>query len=392
VIDRRRPVPEMVVILLPALYILAAHAGVSGHTVPPLPVVEVGGISAQLIWAVAILAFGVLLMACVLLLLNREPDGSSWDAPDGSKGTPGQHLRHLTRLLRSIRAMNGLIVAEREGGPLAEKACLLLTASRGYRMAWIGVVQPGDKRVYPVAQAGLEKGYLEEIVVTWDDSPTGQGPTGQAIKTGEPVVMRDIETAPEFRPWREEALKRGYRSSAAIPLRFKGEVLGALNVYAEQPEAFGIEEVGVLQEVADHLAYALASIRLEAELAEARRQAAPAQAAFDNVPVGLIVTDAQGNVTGINGRMLGVLAGCEGQDQIVGRAALRDLPVFRGADARSCVDRVLVRREAAACEVEVPGADEAQTRRLRCRGVPVTDEGGALRESVWLVEEVRVPV
>jgi putative methionine-R-sulfoxide reductase with GAF domain len=244
----------MVAMLLPASYILAAQASTSGAAALLPPFVEIGGMSVSLIWAVAILAFGVLLMACVLLLLNREPEPPSWDTPEGTKGTPGQHLRHLTRLLRSIRAMNGLIVAEREGGPLAEKACQLLTVSRGYRMAWIGLVHEGDKQVHPVAQAGFENGYLDRIVITWDDLPTGQGPTGQAIKSGEPAVMRDIETAPEYRPWREEALKRGYRSSAAIPLRFKGQVLGALSVYAEQPEAFGIEEVGVLQEVADHLA------------------------------------------------------------------------------------------------------------------------------------------
>jgi len=348
---------------------------------------ELGGMSPSLVWAIAILAFGVLLMACVLLLLNREPEGTAWDAPNGTKGTPGQHLRHLTRLLRSIRAMNGLIVAEREGGPLAEKACQLLTASRGYLMAWIGLVKEGDARVHPAAQAGFDDGYLDDIVITWDDSPTGQGPTGQAIKTAEPAVMRDIETAPEFRPWRDEALKRGYRSSAAIPLRFKGEVLGVLNVYAEQPEAFGIEEVGVLQEVADHLAYALASIRLEDELVEARRRTDAAAAAFEHAPIGLIVTDGQGNVSRLNGRMQGLLNGYSGPEQAGERTQLRDLPVMRGDDARACVERVLARGERAECEVELPAGDEGRARRLTCRGVPVLDDAGAVRESVWLVDE-----
>ncbi|NLW49682.1 MAG: GAF domain-containing protein [Candidatus Brocadiaceae bacterium] len=340
--------------------------------------------SATLVWAIAILAFGVLLMACVLLLLNREPEESAWDAPDGMRGSPGQHLRHLTRLLRSIRAMNSLIVAEREGESLAQKACHLLTASRGYRMAWIGLVRAGDLRVHPVAQAGFENGYLDRIVITWDDSPTGEGPVGRAIKTGGPTVMRDIETAPEFRPWREEALKRGYRSCAAIPLRFKGDVLGALSVYAEQPEAFGIEEVGVLQEVADHLAYALASIRLEQDLAAMRRECAPARAAFDYAPIGLIVTDAQGNITALNGCVRGLL-GAEGEER---PRALRDLAAFRRGDARAGVSRVLSQREAVRCDLEVQGADKAEPRRLTCRGVPIFGEDGVLQETVWVVEDI----
>ena len=375
--------------LLPASHILVGQASASGGAALTPSVVQVGGISVTLIWAVAILGFGILLMACVLLLLNRESEPPSWDAPEGAKGTPGQHLRHLSRLLRAIRAINGLIVAEREGGPLVEKACRLLTESRGYRMAWIGFVDEGDKRVRPVVQAGFENGYLDRIVVTWDDSATGQGPTGQAIKTGEPVVMRDIETAPEFRPWREEALNRGYRSSAAIPLRFKGQVLGALNVYAEQPEAFDIEEVGVLQEVADHLAYALASIRLEGELAEARRQAqqaGPARAAFECAPVALMVTDRRGTVTGVNRRMMELLNGYEGPERVVDRVEMRNLGIFGGQDGRACVDRVLVGREPAEFEFQA-AAEQGRARTLKCRGVPVLGENGDLREAVWLVDE-----
>jgi PAS domain-containing protein len=253
----------------------------------------------------------------------------------------------------------------------------------------MGLVEEGTKRVRPVTQAGFEDGYLNQIEVTWDDSPTGMGPTGTAIKTGEPSVMRDIESAPEFRPWRAQALERGYRSSAALPLRFKGRVLGTLNVYSDVADAFDIEEIGLLQEVADHLAYALGSIRLEEELAQVERRAKEAervQSAFVHAPLGMLVTDAGGTVTGINRRMLDFLNGFQTLDEVVSRIKLPRLDVFSGSAGRAAVRKVLSEGETAEFECRVVGRDGVR-RSLSCQGVPIRGENDKLMESLWFVQE-----
>jgi PAS domain S-box-containing protein len=339
----------------------------------------------------AILAFGMLLMVCVILLLRGESQPmTGWDVDPPSPLARGRQLQHMSRLLRAIRTINGLILTEHDGAKLLDKACSSLTATRGYRMTWIGLVEEGTRRVRPVSQAGFEEGYLDQIEVTWDDSPTGRGPTGMAIKSAEPSVMRDIETAPEYRPWREQALKRGYRSSAALPLRFGGAVLGALNVYSDIPEAFDIEEVGLLQEVADHLAHALGSIRLEGELALARQTARAGdrvRSAFQSVPIGMIVTDANGIITDVNARTMELLDGYRSSEELVGRVAIRKLSMFKEPAARRCVAGLFEECRAVAFECSVPGAGGG-ARRLRCRGAPVAEEEGALTAAVWVFEDV----
>ena len=349
---------------------------------PPLAV-----ISPNLIWTIAILSFGVLLMVCVLLLLWREADPSfMWESGSRRKG---QHLQHLNRLLRAIRAINSLVLAERDGMRLLEKACRSLTTTRGYRMAWIGLVRDGTKRVDPVTQAGFGNGYLDRIEVTWDDTATGDGPTGRAIKAAEPYVMRDIESAPEFEPWRDQALERGYRSSAALPLRFEGTVLGALNVYSEMPEAFDIEEVGLLQEVADHLAYALGSIRLEAELAEVRREKAlgdPICAAFDRAPFGIIVTDNSGTVTGINRHVLNLLGCDEDASQVVARLRLSQLDGFGAMEARGDLNGLFTDGQGVSFHMQARDRG-GQLRTLSCRGMPLGDKDRPMDQTLWLVEE-----
>ncbi|RQW77648.1 MAG: response regulator, partial [Geobacter sp.] len=113
----------------------------------------------------------------------------------------------------------------------------------------------------PVAQAGHEDGYLDAIKVSWDDSDRGKGPVGMAIRTGKPVIIRDIDTDINFAPWREEAHKRCYFSVAGLPLTIEKEMLGSLTIYASETDAFNLSEVELLQELAVNLAYGIKSLR-----------------------------------------------------------------------------------------------------------------------------------
>ncbi len=61
-----------------------------------------------------------------------------------------------------------------------------------------------------------------------------------------------------FAPWREDALARGVRAAAALPLVHGDRVLGVLNLYSTEATAFDPPEVALLQEVAASLADAVA--------------------------------------------------------------------------------------------------------------------------------------
>jgi len=357
---------------------------------PPGVCLSAAAIPVTILWAAPLLLCLLALVVLLLLLLRqRYGAGGGWEGSVRGALSRGQYLQHLTRLLRTIRAVNKIIVTERDRATLLRKACRALTRARGYKMAWIGEAVEEGRRVLPVAQAGFENGYLDEIRITWDETETGRGPTGQAIRTGEPSVMRDIESAPEYEPWREQALRRGYRSSASIPLRFEGRVLGALNVYSESPDAFDIQEVGLLQEVSDHIGYALGAIELDRELEEARaraRRAEPGCAAFESAPVPVLTTGPDGRVTGLNRRARDLLGGREPADGAIGRRlADLDLPgpplPAEGFSAIFAGD--------AAFEIR-PGklSEEEGTARVCWRAAPIWNGSGELEGSVWALLEL----
>ena len=176
-----------------------------------------------------------------------------------------ERLRDLNLMLRASGAINALMVQERDPQRLLSEACAILVETRGCPFAWIGLVQPDSKRVVPMASAGKELSYLDRVTVTWDGTPTGRGPVGTAIRTGQPATCHAPATDPRFAPWAEEARAIGFTSVAAIPMIYGSRVLGAIAVYSARTGAFGGEELKLLQELAGNLAFALRSIEQDQE-------------------------------------------------------------------------------------------------------------------------------
>ena len=222
-----------------------------------------------------------------------------------------ERVKHLNLVLRAIRTVNRLIITEKERDRLLKGACEILIKVREYKFAWIGLIEEGHKRVLPAAQTGFEEGYLDSVRITWDDTETGKGPTGTAIKTKQPSLMKNIPEDPRYEPWREEALKRGYLSSAAIPLVHDQKVYGALNVYNSQRDGFNDEEIGLLVEVSSDLAFALHSIELEEKHKRAEEalvdEATRRRILVEQSSDGIVILDQNGKVYEANQRFAEML-------------------------------------------------------------------------------------
>ena len=177
-----------------------------------------------------------------------------------------RELRRVNRTLRMITECNQAIAHATDEPGIVQTICSILHDTGGFRMVWVGYAEQDEaRRVRPVASAGTEDGYLTRITVSWADNELGRGPTGNAIRSGRACVGMDFLTEQALSPWRQEALSRGYRSSVALPLFADGRAFGALTLYSGAPEAFGQEEIDLLGEMADDLAFAITSLRAREE-------------------------------------------------------------------------------------------------------------------------------
>jgi PAS domain S-box-containing protein/putative nucleotidyltransferase with HDIG domain len=178
-----------------------------------------------------------------------------------------QALNRTNRALKAISSCNSVLVHANNENELLNRMCHVITQEGEYRFAWIGMVEENiEKRIRPAAFAGFEDGYLDNIIVTYDDSEHGRGPVGSAVRQGTPQVISNTTTDPNFAPWREEAVKRGYRSVLALPLKSnKNEVFAILGIYASEPGIFDSEALKLMQELAADLAFGIFSLRTRDE-------------------------------------------------------------------------------------------------------------------------------
>jgi sigma-B regulation protein RsbU (phosphoserine phosphatase) len=177
-----------------------------------------------------------------------------------------ERLRRVNRAHRALSTCNQALVRAADESALLQRICQIIVEEAGYRLCWVGYAEHDAARtVRPAAQAGFEEGYLKVANITWADTERGRGPTGTCIRTGQIQIAKNIATDPRLAPWREDALKRGYASSIAIPLVDEGKPFGALMIYSSEIEAFGDEEVRLLTELAGDLGYGVVSLRTQAE-------------------------------------------------------------------------------------------------------------------------------
>jgi PAS domain S-box-containing protein len=191
-----------------------------------------------------------------------------------------QEQQRLNRALRLLSECNLALVRIESEAQLLTDVCRLLVMTGGYAMAWIGFAEnDGDKTVRPYTQFG-DQGYLQGIVVSWDETrDTGRGPTGTAIRTGNTQLSQDVQSYPPMAPWREHAIRQGYRASIAVPLIIADRPRGALTIYAVEAQAFGFEEVRLIEELVANLCFGMKALHTETRR-EAAESASLAKSAF----------------------------------------------------------------------------------------------------------------
>lgn len=179
-------------------------------------------------------------------------------------------IGRVNRALRLLSAADQAMRGAKSEAELLETLCRIVIEVGGYRFAFIGFAEnDARKSVRPAAWSGNKDNRLDEQLITWDDSPTGRGAAGSAIRSGCQVVVRSIANDASLAPWRDVLLECGYASVAAFPLRIEGAVLAVLAIYAATEDAFGAEECTLLEDLAADIGYGINALRI----AESRNQA-----------------------------------------------------------------------------------------------------------------------
>ncbi|NMG27920.1 two-component system response regulator [Aromatoleum evansii] len=171
-------------------------------------------------------------------------------------------LRRVLRARKVMAECNRTLVRATDERRLLAEMCRFLVELGNYGIAWVSLAwHDADCTVETVAAAGEGAALLKSFRFSWGDNACGNGPVGEAVRTREPQVVRDIASDPRVGRWREAAIGRGYQAAAVLPLVFEHETFGVLCIVTREKEAFDADELELLGELADDIAYGIHTLR-----------------------------------------------------------------------------------------------------------------------------------
>jgi PAS domain S-box-containing protein len=179
-------------------------------------------------------------------------------------------LKRLNRALKTLSACNQALIRLKEEQAILDAICTALVEHGGYLLAWVGYTDPlRSQTIHPVASFGLQTGAYPSPSVNGLEALTGWGPVKEAARRGVISKIHDVLSEPGLPAHLAEAARWGFRAIIAFPLFHDERLFGVLAVYSAEPNEFEEDEAGLLQELADDLAFGITNIWMR----QARTQA-----------------------------------------------------------------------------------------------------------------------
>ena len=176
-----------------------------------------------------------------------------------------QKAQRLSDLYATLSEANHAIIHTRSPEELHGEICRSIIDHGHFVLCRITAIDPATSLLENVAWAGENRaGLLNQRVSIDPLLPEGRGPTAEALRSGEPVVVNDIVLDPRIAPWRPALQASSVHALAAFPLRRGDQVVGAMHLYAEQRGLFDEQLVNLLGKLALNVSFALDNFAREA--------------------------------------------------------------------------------------------------------------------------------
>jgi diguanylate cyclase (GGDEF)-like protein/PAS domain S-box-containing protein len=169
-------------------------------------------------------------------------------------------ITRLNRVYAVFSGINSLIVRAGERDELFAEACRVAVELGRFKMAWIGMVDPVALQIVPIASAGAEPEFVAAIQDRFslcDDTPLGAAThAARAVREKRAIVVNEIDGDSTIFVTRER-LERGIFSMAILPLLVADKAVGVFALYADENDFFDEEELQLLTELSNDVAFAI---------------------------------------------------------------------------------------------------------------------------------------
>ncbi len=237
------------------------------------------------------------------------------------------------RAANTLSAGSQVLVRSEHEEDLLFEMCEAAVCEGGYLLAWYAKRLEDDRHsIEKVASSTGHREYVDTLDISWGTGPTGMGPIGTAMRSGEAMVYDDLINGDHFAKWRKAWAEHGFRSCITLPVRVDGVMDGCWQLYAAEPNAFDENVADVLQDLANELGYGLKRLRERELLLQSLKDQTLLSKAIDQASESIIVTDPSAAILYANPSVLRtsgyMLEEVLGQNPRVFRSDLHDATFY----------------------------------------------------------------
>ncbi|MBX7183960.1 MAG: PAS domain-containing protein [Vicinamibacteria bacterium] len=172
-------------------------------------------------------------------------------------------VSRINRALTMLSNCNEALIRAEMEESLLDSICRIAVEKGGYRSARVGFARHDDRKSIEIlAHAGHFPDFLHQMPLSWaTDRADGHGPASRAIQSGEPVLVGSLAEEPELRERERDIRAADLGPAIYLPLKDGQGAFGILALQAPSGIRVGEDEIRLLVELADDLAFGITSIR-----------------------------------------------------------------------------------------------------------------------------------
>jgi len=205
-----------------------------------------------------------------------------------------------------LNAANEMILRFSDPEALFRELCRIAVCYQGISLAWAGHVFDEGRSVRIRASAGVGRDHLHNKNFRLLQDRNMEDPLEQVIRNGSHLVINDIFAVAASEIGHETARATGIRSAALFPIIQSGHITGIFTLYADTASFFTPDIVGLLNKMAEDIAYALDTIENDRKRRKAEQmlsgQRDLLQSISEGSPLSSVLADLCANVESLLGQ------------------------------------------------------------------------------------------
>lgn len=211
-------------------------------------------------------------------------------------------LERSNRALRALSACNDALIHAESEELLLSEVCRLIVELGSYPFAAVGFKEGegANWALRTVTHFGTTEAPDPSKWLANAGKDVHKCPMCRAARTGRPVIVQNGFTGRECSPCREFAKSNELPSALFLPLNSGEGVFGAVAIFSGASDSFDTEEVRLLKELIDDLAFGIQTLRADERRRNAEASMRNLQLAVEQSPNIVMITDPNGTIEYVN--------------------------------------------------------------------------------------------